>query len=239
MNHPFEEGLNVPALPGHTTEEGMGTISTSRDDTPGDAEEEMDLVTTSYPTRIKRPQYQGSNFLTKPHSDEDSAQRETISTPAGGGGGNCVTIRITHAVEFRLAAAGCSIVAVHGLNGDAIRTWTTNKTEKFWLADPEMLPKNMSNARILSFGYDASATAFFGRTSSDTILQHAHTLVAELVADRQLEGAVGRPIIFICHSLGGIVVKRVCNDVAPDRQAGRSSSRPSRLWHTPPAGPAS
>lgn len=108
-----------------------------------------------------------------------------------------------------------SIVAVHGLNGDAIQTWTTNKTEKFWLGDPEMLPKNMSNARILSFGYDASATAFFGRTSSDTILQHAHTLVAELVADRQLEGAVNRPIIFICHSLGGIVVKRVCNDVAP------------------------
>ncbi|KAL8985384.1 MAG: hypothetical protein Q9177_004446 [Variospora cf. flavescens] len=71
-----------------------------------------------------------------------------------------------------------------------------------------MLPKNMSNARILSFGYDASATAFFGRTSSDTILQHAHTLVAELVADRQLEGAVNRPIIFVCHSLGGIVVKR-------------------------------
>ncbi|KAL9039838.1 MAG: hypothetical protein Q9180_002293 [Flavoplaca navasiana] len=71
-----------------------------------------------------------------------------------------------------------------------------------------MLPKNMSNARILSFGYDASVTAFFGRTSSDTILQHAHTLVAELVADRQLEGAMNRPIIFICHSLGGIIVKR-------------------------------
>ncbi|KAL9588131.1 MAG: hypothetical protein Q9203_003057 [Teloschistes exilis] len=70
-----------------------------------------------------------------------------------------------------------------------------------------MLPKNISNARVLSFGYDAAVTAFFGRTSSDTILQHAHTLVAELVADRQLEGAVNRPIIFLCHSLGGIVVK--------------------------------
>lgn len=67
----------------------------------------------------------------------------------------------------------------------------------------------MSNARILTFGYDASVTAFFGGTSSDSILQHAHTLVAELVADRQLEGAVNRPIIFVCHSLGGIVVKRV------------------------------
>lgn len=65
MNHPFEEGLNVPALPGHTTEEEMGTISTSRDDTAGDAEEEMDLVTTSYPTPIERPQYQGSTPL--PH----------------------------------------------------------------------------------------------------------------------------------------------------------------------------
>ncbi|KAI4197039.1 MAG: hypothetical protein LQ350_006169 [Teloschistes chrysophthalmus] len=100
------------------------------------------------------------------------------------------------------------IVAVHGLNGGPIKTWTTNKTEKFWLADPDMLPKNIGNARILSFGYDAAVTAFFGRTSSDTILQHAHTLVAELVADRQLEGAVNRPIIFLCHSLGGIVVKR-------------------------------
>lgn len=26
----------------------------------------------------------------------------------------------------------------------------------------------------------------------------------------QLEGAPERPIIFICHSLGGIIVKRVC-----------------------------
>ncbi|KAL8767848.1 MAG: hypothetical protein Q9209_005740 [Squamulea sp. 1 TL-2023] len=100
------------------------------------------------------------------------------------------------------------IVAVHGLNGDPIKTWTTDKTQRFWLADKEMLPKNISNARMLSFGYDASVTAFLGRTSSDTILQHAHTLVAELVADRQLEGALNRPIIFVCHSLGGIVVKR-------------------------------
>jgi hypothetical protein len=99
---------------------------------------------------------------------------------------------------------------VHGLNGDPIKTWTTKKTEKFWLADPEMLPKNMSNARILSYGYDASVASLFGRTSSDRILQHAHILIAELVANRLLEGAMERPIIFICHSLGGIVVKRVC-----------------------------
>ncbi|KAL8952477.1 MAG: hypothetical protein Q9222_001618 [Ikaeria aurantiellina] len=109
---------------------------------------------------------------------------------------------------FRAEDPVIDIVAVHGLNGHPIKTWTTKETQRSWLADKDMLPKNMNNARILSFGYDASVTALLGRTSSDTILQHAHTLVAELVADRQLEGAMSRPIIFVCHSLGGIIVKR-------------------------------
>lgn len=79
-----------------------------------------------------------------------------------------------------------SIVAVHGLNGDSTKTWTTNKTKKFWLGDADMLPTNLKNARILTFGYDAAVTALFGKASSDRILQHAHTLIAELVADRQV-----------------------------------------------------
>jgi protein SERAC1 len=49
-----------------------------------------------------------------------------------------------------------------------------------------MLPANLKQARILTYGYDAAVTAFFGKTSSDTILEHAHTLVAELVADRKV-----------------------------------------------------
>jgi hypothetical protein len=118
-----------------------------------------------------------------------------------------------------------SIVAVHGLNGHAFKTWTTEKTKKFWLKDTDLLPSNLKTARILTFGYNAAVAALLGRTSSDRILQHAQTLVAELVADRevslkvsresgadyisQLEDASHRPIIFICHSLGGIVVKRV------------------------------
>ena len=67
----------------------------------------------------------------------------------------------------------------------------------------------MKRSRILTFSYNAAVTALFGKTSSDRTMQHAHTLVAELVADRELEDAEERPIIFICHSLGGIIVKRV------------------------------
>ncbi|MCJ1403613.1 hypothetical protein MMC11_006836 [Xylographa trunciseda] len=100
------------------------------------------------------------------------------------------------------------IVAVHGLNGDPFRTWTTEGSGKMWLKDPSLLPSNLKNSRILTYGYNAMVTAVLGKTSSDRILQHAQTLVAELVADRELEDATQRPIIFICHSLGGIIVKR-------------------------------
>lgn len=72
-----------------------------------------------------------------------------------------------------------------------------------------MLPCAMPQARILTWGYDADVVDVMGGTSSDRILQHAHTLVPQLHADRSIEGALERPIVLVCHSLGGIIVKRV------------------------------
>jgi protein SERAC1 len=60
-----------------------------------------------------------------------------------------------------------------------------------WLKDPSLLPSNLKNSRILTYGYNAMVTAVLGKTSSDRILQHAHTLVAQLVADREVS-LVGR-----------------------------------------------
>jgi protein SERAC1 len=79
-----------------------------------------------------------------------------------------------------------SVVAIHGLNGDPFRTWATEGSEKMWLKDPSLLPSNLKNSRILTYGYNATVTAVLGKTSSDRILQHAHTLVAQLVADREV-----------------------------------------------------
>jgi hypothetical protein len=47
-----------------------------------------------------------------------------------------------------------------------------------------------------------------GVGSTRSILAHANNLVAELCADRQLESAFDRPIIFICHGFGGLLLKR-------------------------------
>jgi hypothetical protein len=84
-----------------------------------------------------------------------------------------------------------SIVAVHGLNGDALKTWTrkSGKESINWLSHPDFLPRYLENARVLTWGYNANISSFKGKqASSDRILQHAHTLIAQLQADREVDG---------------------------------------------------
>ncbi|KAL8780804.1 MAG: hypothetical protein Q9213_006305 [Squamulea squamosa] len=79
------------------------------------------------------------------------------------------------------------VVAVHGLNGGALKTWTSDKGNICWLSNGILMPKYLPNARVLSWGYNANVSSAQGRTtSSDRILQHAQTLVADLHADREV-----------------------------------------------------
>ncbi|KAI1372213.1 hypothetical protein F4677DRAFT_463534, partial [Hypoxylon crocopeplum] len=96
------------------------------------------------------------------------------------------------------------IVAVHGLNPldnplHAESTWTSEG--RLWLRD--FLPKRIPNARILLFGYNSSV-AF--RASTAGITEQAENLLNHVEAARTMDH--NRPLVFICHSLGGIVVKR-------------------------------
>lgn len=100
-----------------------------------------------------------------------------------------------------------SIVAIHGLNGHREKTWTATNGV-FWLRD--LLPRRIPNARIMSWGYDAN-THSLSPTSVQYIHDHATTLVSDLVLERRLSHTERRPIIFLAHSLGGIVVKEVGN----------------------------
>ncbi|RPB25563.1 hypothetical protein L211DRAFT_847916 [Terfezia boudieri ATCC MYA-4762] len=102
------------------------------------------------------------------------------------------------------------IVAVHGLNGDAYRTWTWKATKKgekdvLWLRD--LLPNEIQDARIFTYGYDSMPAQVAGRASTKFIHQHAESFLQDLHAHRKGD-EVYRPIIFIAHSLGGILVKQ-------------------------------
>ncbi|KAJ6094149.1 hypothetical protein N7467_002994, partial [Penicillium canescens] len=99
------------------------------------------------------------------------------------------------------------IVLVHGLNGHPHDSWTS-QSGCFWPVDllPDVLA--LLRPRILTYGYNANVAAFTDGASRDSIISHAETLASSLAGNRNLRNCSDRPIIFVCHSLGGLVVKR-------------------------------
>ncbi|KAK1768311.1 hypothetical protein QBC33DRAFT_370839 [Phialemonium atrogriseum] len=95
------------------------------------------------------------------------------------------------------------IVAVHGLNGHRDQAWTASN-DVHWLRD--LLPHDIPHARVFCWGYDANTHAG-SRVSCQYLFSHAQTLVSDLCRKRKLTNSTERPIIFVAHSLGGIVVK--------------------------------
>jgi ankyrin repeat protein len=100
------------------------------------------------------------------------------------------------------AHADVDIIAIHGLGGDAFETWT-DAGYKLWLRDfvPNFLPK----ARIMTFGYDSKWA--FSRSVAG-IDDFALDLLNRLRSKRWSIEAMQRPVVFVCHSLGGIVCKK-------------------------------
>jgi hypothetical protein len=85
-------------------------------------------------------------------------------------------------LDVLLLTTSCllSIVAVHGLGGDLIETWTHPKSKAFWLKD--FLPKQIPDARIMTFGYNANAA--FGQSTAE-VVDHAKSLLVSLVDKRE------------------------------------------------------
>ena len=77
--------------------------------------------------------------------------------------------------------------------------------EVFWPQD--LLPQAFPQARILAWGYDVQIDQLLSSSSQASIFHHAETLLSDLAALRNSVSDKVKPIIFIAHSLGGIVVK--------------------------------
>ncbi|KAL8952472.1 MAG: hypothetical protein Q9222_001613 [Ikaeria aurantiellina] len=92
------------------------------------------------------------------------------------------------------------ICFVHGIGGGNVSTWASK--DNCWPRD--LLPNDIPDARIISWGYKAKVAEFWSVVSQDSAEKHANNLTASLVSDRA-KHKTQRPIIFVAHSLGGLV----------------------------------
>ncbi|KAI5858071.1 hypothetical protein BZA05DRAFT_385833 [Tricharina praecox] len=103
--------------------------------------------------------------------------------------------------------AEVDIIAVTGLAGHAYGSWRSRMQNQMWLRD--FLPPDMERlghkVRILTYGYDCSLQ---DSDSSAGICDFAKSLLVEINGARTSKKERHRPIIFIAHSLGGLVVKQ-------------------------------
>lgn len=73
-----------------------------------------------------------------------------------------------------------------------------------WLKD--LLPGQIPDARIMSYGYN-SAVQF--SKSMEGVGTFAEQLLEDLMSWRTSAAEKQRPMVFMCHSLSGIVFKQV------------------------------
>ncbi|KAM5354693.1 hypothetical protein ACJ41O_001340 [Fusarium nematophilum] len=108
-------------------------------------------------------------------------------------------LRTCHDSEDAVA----DIVFVHGLTGNRETTWTDSSSRVFWPA--QFLKNDVPKTRIATFGYGADVVHLWTMASQNRIRNHALNLVNALVQLRERTVTETRPILFVTHSLGGLV----------------------------------
>jgi WD40 repeat protein len=107
-------------------------------------------------------------------------------------------------------------IFVHGLGGDAFATWRAKPDEEaLW---PRWLAQDISGVAVFSVGYRAAVSNWQG--TAMPLQDRAGNVLEGLLVD--LEKLRG-PIVFVCHSLGGLVVKQLLRE-ANDIQQGREEA---------------
>ncbi len=96
---------------------------------------------------------------------------------------------------------GFDVVFLHGITGHYKKTWT-NIDEEFW---PSWLIEEFPNINVYAAGYDSAFLADLMTGAGASIRDQASVLL-DSVASRQ---DPSRPVIFVTHSLGGLIVKQM------------------------------
>lgn len=95
------------------------------------------------------------------------------------------------------------IIFVHGLGGDWQNSWMCSQNvESFW---PKWLTIDLPRSCVWSLGYPAPKTKWTDKGSNVSMVDRS-----KMILDYLCNNEIGyRPIVFIAHSLGGLLVKKL------------------------------
>lgn len=85
-------------------------------------------------------------------------------------------------LNHNLTTGAASIVFVHGLTGNRETTWTHKESKTFW--PQTLLARDLPNARILTFGYDADIVGALKPAGSNTLRDHGKSLANDIALRR-------------------------------------------------------
>ena len=134
-------------------------------------------------------------------SSKDEVGPLQIHTPD-----NAVVEYVSHISTKVPQLTFANICFVHSLRGSRISTWTATNGV-FWPVD--LLPKDIPDARIITWGYDASIAYFWSSPSKSKLDDYAKTLLGDMSTLREKTKTTERPIILVAHSLGGIICAKI------------------------------
>ncbi|RSM16726.1 hypothetical protein CDV31_004498 [Fusarium ambrosium] len=148
---------------------------------------------------------------------KDTAVEPSTPTPATEPPPATASFPVGIKVWVECEDATVDICFVHGLTGDRDHTWTFKGQAEPWPKTliPEALAEvakrrgvqKTPRARILTYGYDAYVVKT-EVSSKNGLRDHAKHFLDQIVGDREMSDAVGRPLILVAHSLGGLVSKK-------------------------------
>ncbi len=125
------------------------------------------------------------------------------------------------------AAPRLHVIFVHGLGGDPVTTWCDRggaEDGHFW---PRWLAADIEGAAIHTLGYPSDKAAW---NTGWPIERAATAVLDKLISSAELRAFPNTPIAFVCHSLGGLIVKKLVVQAHLDRgQAPRKGEFLDRI----------
>jgi len=110
------------------------------------------------------------------------------------------------------------IIFIHGITGDPEETWT-NSAGVFW---PSWLAQDLSDVCVFTAGYPSS---IFGKWAKPEM--NLHERASNLAAHMASCGIGERPLVLVCHSLGGLLAKalfRACCETQDESWAALANN---------------